>query len=525
MPAHTTIKSKKNTEHVQVVPDPSLMLKLGRQGYSLPEMLAEFIDNSIDARTGDSVEVEVTIDAKRVVIEDNGRGMDKATLIKALTIAHSNKKDALGEYGLGMKAAAVALGNAFVIETTQADAPEGYRVGWTAASWTEKGVWAYDIETRKAPKGVHGTSITLMDLRFKPVQRVGIVKNELGRRFGPFIRAGELVLKVNGTRCRAPEPDLLPATAIQTEALAKQLPKKGKALQEFSLKTQSGKTIHGWVGLMANSSQKGLYGFDTFRRGRLITYNDKFGFSAHPTVARVCGEVHMDHLPVTSNKREWVKTDPTYEDAEETLKAFIQPWLAESRRLATTTHNLKPVEMARLQDYKAGIAEAFQSKEMRDYALPIGGTPGTPGPGSRLQDVAVEERDERSDKGKEHDGDTEQSDPAGQTRTPNKTDPNRTKRLRVGGKAFDYEHRFGNLGANAAWAQHDWDSSTRHLLVVSNLDSPVFLASKDTAVLAFLHVVDAVANVVVQEVGGDLARFEEVRQILIREASKHVAQL
>lgn len=513
---HTKTKEA-SIETVTVNPDPSLMLKLGQQGYSLAETLAEFVDNSIDARAGENVEVEIAIDAKKVEIGDNGVGMNKKQLVQALTVAHSSKTDALGQYGLGLKAAAVALSNAFVIDTTVEGEAIGHRVAWSAAEWAERGKWTYEIETRNSPKKLHGTSITLMALKFEPVKRVGIVKNELARRFGPFLRSGELVLRINGSKVRAPEVELLDPKEHKLQV---------ENPQKFTLKTQSGKTLTGWVGLLASSSQKGLYGFDTFRRGRLITYNDKLGFSAHPTVARVCGEVHMDHVPVTSNKREWMKTDALYEDAEHTLAEFIGPWLAESRRLSSNANNLRPLEAKKLQDFKAGLASAFEHPDMKDYTLPIGGEAGVAGRGSRTTQIPIEERSERSDKGGEHETDGAEKPESERTRTAKQQSAERTKRMRIGGKHFDYEHKFGNLGANGPAFQHDWNPQERKLLVVSNAESPLFhVAQKDVSVVAFTQVVDAVAQVVMVETQGAFDRFDEVRQILIREAAKHVADL
>jgi hypothetical protein len=515
MPTTTQKEGKKTGERVLVVPDPSLLLKLGATGYSLAEMLAEFIDNSIDARVENRVEVDCAVDEKRVLIEDNARGMSKEELVRALTVAHSTKRESLGEYGIGMKAAAVALGGSFTIRTKLEGMAEGYQVSWNAKEWMKRGEWSYEVETRHAPKNARGTSIEIHDLRFNPVKRVGILANELGRRFGPFIRAKELVLKVNGRRCKAPEHELLLSKELHVEN-----PK------DFSLVTESGKAITGWVGLLANSSQKGMYGFDTFRRGRLITWNDKDATGQHPTMARVVGEVHMDHVPVTTDKREWVKTDPLYDDAVATLRAFIGPWMAESRRLATSAHSLRPVELNKMNAYRQALMEAFQSPEMRDYSMPIGGEPaGARGP-ARLSEAPIEERAERSDKGGTHGvGEPTEGPETRRERIPQRLSPEKTRELRVRGKRFSYSHSFGNLGPTSPWSDWNWDDASRQLVVVSNLDNPVFQVSKDTALLAFVHIVDAVAMVVSREVGGGMDTFEDVRQRLLRLAAGHVANL
>ncbi len=54
---------------------------------------------------------------------------------------------------------------------------------------------------------------------------------------------------------------------------------------------------------MKDSSQKGYYGLHTYRNNRLIMPFNKVGFSAHPTVARIFGEIHLDFVPVTHNKK------------------------------------------------------------------------------------------------------------------------------------------------------------------------------------------------------------------------------
>jgi len=80
-----------------------------------------------------------------------------------------------------------------------------------------------------------------------------------------------------------------------------------------------GNKIYGWYGLMKEGSQKGYYGFNVFRRGRMITSYDKIGIPEHATVARITGEIHMDHVPVTHNKREFIKDSKEYILAEEVL--------------------------------------------------------------------------------------------------------------------------------------------------------------------------------------------------------------
>ena len=126
-------------------------------------------------------------------------------------------------------------------------------------------------------------------LKVKTTGRTTNLRDSLATRFAPFIRTGEVGIEVNGKTCRPSEPAL-------TE--------EGKTDFEFDVFNIR---IHGWYGLLKEGSQRGLYGFNTFRRGRLIESYAKIGFDEHPTVARVVGEIHMDDVPVTHNKREWMR--------------------------------------------------------------------------------------------------------------------------------------------------------------------------------------------------------------------------
>src|SRR5438034_9288180 len=66
-------------EYVEIPPDKTLLPKLGLGGYSIPQAIAELIDNAIDAQIEASrLHVEVSFDASRVVVTDDGAGMSGA---------------------------------------------------------------------------------------------------------------------------------------------------------------------------------------------------------------------------------------------------------------------------------------------------------------------------------------------------------------------------------------------------------------------------------------------------------------
>jgi len=74
----TSIKTKE----INILPDRSLMPKIGQTGYSVSQAISELVDNSIDAREdGKALTVEIHFDNEKGMIEvsDDGVGMDEQT--------------------------------------------------------------------------------------------------------------------------------------------------------------------------------------------------------------------------------------------------------------------------------------------------------------------------------------------------------------------------------------------------------------------------------------------------------------
>jgi hypothetical protein len=452
-------------------------------------------------------------------MSDDAAGMNKAQLADAVRLAKSSKKNKLGQYGLGLKAACVAMGSRFTIDTRPPNSPETYRVVWDSEEWNRKGQWTFDIETLPAkPDGSHGTVITVEKLKVRPGGKVATLRTDLGRRFAPFIRRGMAVVRVDGKDVQAPKIDYLedPTLKVSNPGV-------------FEVFLSDGSRVHGTVGLMSSSSQRGYYGFDTFRYSRMITTFDKFCFTPHPTLARVVGELHMDNVPVTSNKREWIKESDLYQEAVKKVREAIAPWLAESRRLAQSKAVQEtPADKAQKERVKEGLAQALGAPELKEYTLPEKKLPeaGLPtkeaDPHGNLE-IQVPGRETRQSP--QNPTGATSATGTGAQRNPKKVDLTKMRRLRIKGRVFDYTHRWTNLGPEAAWMDYQWNEGERTLEIDSNADHPSVLVSQDRNFLAFLHVVDAIAQIIMEESGAGWEKYNEIREVLIRETSKHLAEL
>lgn len=95
----------------------NLFRELGKVSYTLEDAISEFIDNSIQAKVGTQVSVDVRFffdgedPCKRIEIQDDAGGISREKIPYAMVPASDvMKSGGLNEHGLGLKAASEALG-------------------------------------------------------------------------------------------------------------------------------------------------------------------------------------------------------------------------------------------------------------------------------------------------------------------------------------------------------------------------------------------------------------------------------
>lgn len=107
-------------QNVESIPEARLLLmSLRSVGYTEETAIADIIDNSISA---DATSIHINFDwcKQKIIISDDGKGMDKASLIKNMRIGSSDPKEVrkakdLGRFGMGMKTAAFSLGKRLTV--------------------------------------------------------------------------------------------------------------------------------------------------------------------------------------------------------------------------------------------------------------------------------------------------------------------------------------------------------------------------------------------------------------------------
>ncbi len=480
------------------------MRKLGQGGYSFPQAIGEFIDNAIDARIdGKRLHVQVHLDSEAITVSDDGTGMDPPTLKRALRLAYSEKEGQLGEFGLGLKTAATSLGKRFDVWTSTARDRQKFHMWYDEDEW-ERGVsdeWILPFETEpKEDRRSHGTLVRIQRLIIKTRGRVTGLRNDLAHRFAPYIQSAHVEIKVNSKKASYTQPDLIEGSR-----------------RTFEFKVR-GYRIHGWSGLLKHGSQKGVYGFHTYRRGRMITTYDKIGIPEHPTMARIVGEIHLDHVPVTHNKRGFIQESREYREAVEALENAFQGLIKRARQAAVPDRLTRRVK-EELDAWKDWVQEALTSPELARYALPAGAAfePVDPleVPTSTPREVDVELRaypTESSPEPIEVKGERE--------RIPKETHPARRHTIRIRGKQFDYIHDFRPLGLESPWKEFSVDENLRLIEIFTNTDFPSYHTTKDVVFYAIIHIAESLAEIMVTRGGEGREKVDEVKESILRAASK-----
>ena len=236
-----------------------------------------------------------------------------------LGFGYSSKKEKLGEFGLGLKTATSFLGEEFVLKTKQKDSIEEYIIKYNEEEWLKNGDWfKFPFVIEEKEKDLHGTTVEVTKLKIDVTNElIDKIREELGRRFAPFILNNEIYLYFNGEECVVPKPDIIE-----------------ESKRNIYLKIGDS-TVKGWWAYQLAGYNRSYYGFNTFRRGRLVTVFDKIGLTNNQQIKQIVGELEISGVEITHDKKGWVKTSEEYKEVEEKLREYFKDYEYKPKRLFT----------------------------------------------------------------------------------------------------------------------------------------------------------------------------------------------
>jgi hypothetical protein len=495
------------------------MPKIGQTGYSVSQAIAELVDNSIDARYEDrllTVEIRFRQDDGAIEVSDDGTGMNEESAANSMRLAHSSKVDKLGEFGLGLKTAATSLGKRFEIATKRKGEHEEYALDYDEDKWLKSGDWTkHEMTVRKVgDQQRSGTCVKISGLRFSIYPNLpGNVRKDLSARFAPYIENGEVQIKINTKWCE-PEPLDLKEEYYTPD---------GK--QPFRFKLESGNEVWGWRGLLKKGSDKGEYGFRVFRRGRLILQFAKLGFNAHPEARQIVGEIHLDHVPVTHNKREFIEESPLYQEINREDGIFWN-YMRELVREARSSVRKTQIDQGildKMEIQKQNIMQAIKRiPELKEYAFPNSQREAK---GTRDNHDGTREGEiERRDPGDVVTCIEEEPTTSDRGRKPKKTHVSRTYYLRVNGTRFRVNHSFVDLKTDGVLKDKSVDED-KGIHVFTNISFPGFANTKDHVFYGAWNIAEAIAEVMVERNQRPTEEIFKVRDMILRKSAEITREL
>ncbi len=222
-------------EEIQSIPEARLLLtSLRSVGYNEETAIADIIDNCISARAH-KIKIHFDWGKKRILISDDGFGMNKKELIENMRIgssdpSQSRDKDDLGRFGMGLKTAAFSLGKKLtVISKSDSavcnaswDLDQIPNIGWNLIIRDES-----EISEFSSQIGEQGTIVVIENLdrvidsddekkaQNKFYRIASKTEKHLALTSHRFIEEDNLILELNGTPIKAWNPFILENSATQ----------------------------------------------------------------------------------------------------------------------------------------------------------------------------------------------------------------------------------------------------------------------------------------------------------------------
>jgi hypothetical protein len=283
-----------------VTVDKSHLITIGEQLYSESiELVRELVNNAYDA---DATRVQVLVEEGRLVVNDNGTGMDLEGLKQYFNIGSPLKRqqgkseifgrDLIGQFGIG-KFATLSACERFEVSTRKGDSSA--IVTFDKKDWWQRGEkWELPLEINPADgREQDGTTVILHELKkqFDPAE----VKSRLGESVP--INAPDFEVFVNRERVQPPRLS------------GHRIP--------FLEGTEFG-VIHGEIVILPSSAAStSNLGIDC-KVKQVTIKRELFGMEFWgKDVTRIRGEVYADFLPITSDRSGFIVDSAEY-------KAFLQ---------------------------------------------------------------------------------------------------------------------------------------------------------------------------------------------------------
>lgn len=245
--------------------------------YKIEYALAEFIDNSIHSfeanaeslmkkfsREHCAVDIFWDSDKHELEIYDNAGGIHEDDFPRLVSIGKTKESAdlQLSMYGMGMKTAALWMGDSFEVTTRFMDSEDIYNIAVDFTNLSDNGLPNVSLEVSKADNNSNQgwTKLTVKGVR-RNMGKGKIpkkIKLALSNIYGQFIESERLKLKWSDGPISY-EPWVLAKSPVDGAELK----------QTFSKDFGDGRVITGWIGMLEKGSSK-YGGFSLYQNKRMV---------------------------------------------------------------------------------------------------------------------------------------------------------------------------------------------------------------------------------------------------------------
>ncbi len=349
--------SENNTSTLQEISIPTVDITIGANMYGRisditntpSHVLAEFVDNAIQSYIDNKEElqkqdpdyklkVEITFEwdaeddnrASKICIRDNAGGIGKDNFAKAFKLARTpDDNTGLNEFGMGMKTAALWLGEEWCVESTAIGEGVSRKILFDLNSVMANELKSLPVTQKEAEASSHFTLVTITSATknvpsLKSLQKIN---DELASIYRKYLRVDEIDLIVNDTKLTFHDPLILTA-AFHKKAGQ---PEGEKMYWRKDIDFKFGPYYaKGFIALL-NTMQNNKNGLALLRRGRVVVgaetdgrYLPKvlFGNVGSPRYKRMFGELELEGFDVAFNKND-IQDRENLEMLMEALKSEI----------------------------------------------------------------------------------------------------------------------------------------------------------------------------------------------------------
>ncbi len=316
------MNNNKNT--IKVTVDKSHLFTLGEKMYRESiEFVRELVNNAYDA---DATEVRVSIEDDKIIVDDNGGGMNEKGLEQFFTVGSTEKleksvspryrRKRIGQFGIG-KFSALALADRFIVESVKGSFK--YSVIFDRHEWKQSDYWDLPIRKERVTSlDKEGTRMILNKLH----KKVKISEAEKYLKQSVPLRAKKFNVYLNNNKISA-------KTVAGRVIFIKQNTLYG--------------LIEGEIVIALNPKDVDEPGIEC-RVKQVFIKKDLFGLERkyHQGILRITGYVNADWLPLISARSDFIHDSEEYKIFLQLMRFELEKILKEFKK-QSDTKNLKKV--------------------------------------------------------------------------------------------------------------------------------------------------------------------------------------